>query len=326
MRLVAALGGNALLERGDAPDAAVQAAHVAEAVGVLAPLSRDYQLVVTHGNGPQVGLLAVESADDPALTRPYPFDVLGAETQGMIGYLLVQALENALSDHKVAGLITQTLVDADDPAFSAPTKFVGRAFADEDEARSLAERFGWTLARDGDSLRRVVASPEPLEILELATIERLIEAGVVVVCAGGGGVPVVRRPDGTLAGAQAVVDKDLAAALLAGRLGADALMLLTDVGAVELDFGTPAARAVRQASPGFLRAGRFPAGSMGPKVEAAARFVEATGKRAMIGRLRDAPELLSGARGTLVGPGLDAVVEPIRGAGRGTGSVAGAAR
>ncbi len=188
---------------------------------------------------------------------------------------------------------------------------MGRAFDDATEARSLAERLGWTLARDGERLRRVVASPEPLEIVELATIVRLVEAGVVVVCAGGGGVPVLRRADGSLTGAQAVVDKDLAAALLAERVGADVLMLLTDVPAVQLDFGSPTARAIRQASPEWLRTERFPAGSMGPKVEAVTRFVTATGGRAMIGRLEDAAALLAGSTGTVVGPGLPTALETL---------------
>ena len=302
MLLVIAIGGNALLERGEAPLADVQRHHVRDAVRALAPLAADHDLVITHGNGPQVGLLATESALDPALSAPYPLDVLGAETQGMVGYLLLQALENELPGHRVVSLICQTEVAADDPAFSRPTKFVGPVYAEE-EARRLEVLHGWRSARDGASWRRVVASPEPVAVVELATIRSLVGDGaVVVVCEGGGGIPVTRGPDGSLRGVEAVIDKDRTAALMARELGADALVILTDVANVETDYGTAAARPIGQTTTGELRALSFPAGSMGPKIDAACRFVDATGKPAMIGRITDAVEILAGTRGTVIGP------------------------
>lgn len=301
MRIVAALGGNALLERGEPPDSDIQEAHVLKAAAALAPLARAHDLVITHGNGPQVGLLALESARDPALSRPYPFDVLGAQTQGMIGYWLVQALQNALPGSQVACLVSRTLVSADDPAFAAPSKFVGPVY-DEAQARKLAAAHGWELRKDGARWRRVVPSPEPSELLDLPSIRLLLATGVIVVCAGGGGVPVVRTGAGQLSGAEAVVDKDLTACLLAQALGADALLLLTDVEAVQDGFGTPQAQPIRQATPADLRARSFPAGSMGPKIEAVCRFVEVTGKMAAIGQLSDAQALLNREAGTVIVP------------------------
>lgn len=301
MRLVVALGGNALLERGEVPLAEIQEKHVQLAVEGLAPLARDHALVLTHGNGPQVGLLALESATDPRLPHPYPFDVLGAQTQGMIGYFLLQALENALGDHEVVSLVCQTLVDATDPAFAEPTKFVGPVYT-KAEAEQLAAGRGWQVRADGDAWRRVVASPEPTALVEMRTIRKLVADGATVVCAGGGGVPVVRDRDGLLHGVEAVVDKDLTASMLARDIGAEALMLLTDVSCVEADFGSDSARPIRSTTPAALRAQRFASGSMGPKVEAACRFVESTGHTAMIGRLDEAADLLEGKVGTLVEP------------------------
>jgi carbamate kinase len=303
MRLVAALGGNALLERGETPLAEIQEKHILAAVEALAPLARDHDVVITHGNGPQVGLLALESASDPALPHPYPFDVLGAQTQGMIGYFLLQAIENALPGQEVVSLICQTLVASDDPAFDKPTKFVGPVYAEE-HAQQLARLRGWQIRQDGAAWRRVVASPEPQALIEMGTIRTLLANGAVVVCAGGGGIPVCRGGDGLLHGVEAVVDKDLTAALLAHDLDADALLLLTDVAAVESDFGTDQAREIRTTTAAALRALSFPDGSMGPKVEAACRFVEATGKRAVIGRLENAIELLEGTQGTTVEPDI----------------------
>ena len=308
MRLVVALGGNALLQRGEVPAAEIQRHHVEAGVAALTPLLAEHDVLVTHGNGPQVGLLALESASDPALDHPYPFDVLGAQTQGMIGYLVAQAIDNALPGRRVVGLLSQTLVAADDPAFSFPSKFVGPTYLDA-EAKQLAARFGWRFAAEGDRWRRVVASPEPIGLVELPVVRSLLAEGVVVVCVGGGGVPVVRAPDGRLAGVEAVVDKDLSSSLVAVELGADALVLLTDVGAVELGFGTDPALALRPVSPDALRRERFAAGSMGPKVEASCRFVEATGNPAYIGSLAEAASLLSGATGTYVGPGVELVAE-----------------
>jgi carbamate kinase len=265
VRVVAALGGNALLQRGEKPDADIQEHHVEQAVDALAPLARAHDLVLTHGNGPQVGMLALESARDTALTRPYSLDVLGAQTQGMIGYWLSRALHGAAPGRAVGCLVGQTRVDAGDPAFASPTKFVGPVYQ-EKEALDLAAERGWTVRRDGAAWRRVVPSPEPLELLELPLIRLLVDSGALVVCAGGGGIPVVADASGALRGVEAVVDKDLTAALLARAVDAGALLLLTDVDAVIDGFGTPRARPIRHATPGELRARSFPAGSMGPKV------------------------------------------------------------
>ena len=301
MRVVAALGGNALLQRKEVPEAEIQEAHVLSAVAQLAPLAHKHELVVTHGNGPQVGLLALESAQDPSLPHPYPFDVLGAQTQGMIGYFLLQAFENALPGRQVVALICQTLVRADDSAFANPTKFVGAVY-DETTARRLANQRGWQVRLDGAAWRRVVASPEPCALVELATIETLLADDAVVVCAGGGGIPVCRDANGQLHGIEAVVDKDLTSALLGKDIGADALLILTDVAAVDLCYGTATPQPIGHTTVAALREQKFAAGSMGPKVDAACRFVEATGKPAMIGRLDDAEELLAGTKGTVVEP------------------------
>ncbi|MFI0353264.1 carbamate kinase [Actinomadura sp. 9N407] len=296
MRIVAALGGNALLRRGEPPDAAVQIAHVREAVRGLATLADGNDLIVTHGNGPQIGLLAVESAADPALSAPYPLDVLGAETQGMIGYWLARELRRALPGREIVAVLTETVVDPRDPAFGDPTKFVGRTYSASEAERMRAEH-GWTMRQDGTTRRRVVPSPEPRDIVELPTIARLTDDGCLVIAAGGGGVPTGRDHRGI----EAVVDKDLAAALLATRLKADALLLLTDVPAIMRDHGTAHARPIRHITPGRLRQLPLPAGSMGPKAEAACRFAEYRhGALAMIGALTDAPALLSGAAGTRI--------------------------
>jgi len=299
MRVVVALGGNALLQRGEPADSDVQQAHIADAVRALAPLASEHDLIITHGNGPQVGLLAMESARDTALTRPYPFDVLGAQTQGMIGYWLVQALQNALPGRLAGCLVCRTLVSADDPAFASPVKFVGPIYV-EARARQMSAEYGWQVRRDGSAWRRVVPSPEPVELLDLPLISELVRAGAIVVCIGGGGVPVTRDAAGFLRGAEAVVDKDLTAALLARSLDADALLLLTDVDCVQDRFGTQQATPIRLATPDEMRALQFPAGSMGPKVEAACRFVEAGGAMAAIGRLDDAEALLHRKAGTIV--------------------------
>jgi len=302
VRLVVALGGNALLKRGQTPDALPQEDNVRVAVQALAPMAGEHEMVVTHGNGPQIGLLAVESAADPSLTLPYPFDVLGAQTQGMIGYWLLQALQNELPGREIAAIINQTLVAADDPAFADPAKFIGVVY-DEAEAKSLAAARDWTVKADGDRWRRVVGSPEPQEVVETKLIRLLLDTGAVVVCAGGGGVPVIRDEAGALQGVEAVVDKDHTASVLARALGADALLILTDVANVFRDFGTPDQEAIGPITPGELRSHDFPAGSMGPKVEAACRFVEATGGVAGIGRLQDAAAMLAGTAGTFISPG-----------------------
>jgi carbamate kinase len=301
VRILVALGGNALMRRGDTPDAEVQERNVAVAAAAIAPLARDHEVIVTHGNGPQVGVLALESASDRLLRHPFPLDAIGAETQGLIGYWLVQELQRHLPERSVAALVTRVVVDPSDPAFGHPTKFVGPVYA-EHEARELAERHGWAIAPDGDRWRRVVASPAPLRIVEREVVDRLVTAGVLVVCAGGGGVPVAEGRDGTLHGVEAVVDKDLTAAVLAEDLHADVLAVLTDVGGVVLGWGTPAARPIGSTTPAGLRALELPAGSMGPKVDAVCRFVERTGATAVIGALAEAPAVLRGEQGTVVRP------------------------
>src|SRR5665213_2070381 len=303
MRIVVAVGGNALLERGEVPMAEIQEQHVDVAVRALAPLAKVHDLVITHGNGPQVGLLANESALDSALPHPYPLEVLGAQTQGMIGYFFLQSFENALPGVQVVSLICQTEVSPDDPAFENPTKFIGPIYSEE-EGRRVGEIHNWQIRPDGQSWRRVVASPEPRVIVELPTIRTLLADGAVIICAGGGGIPVVRSADGHLRGADAVIDKDLGSALLARDLEADALLILTDVANVEVGFGTAEAQQITRTTPTELRTHAFPSGSMGPKVEAACRFVEASGKPAMIGRLGEAAEILGGICGTLVVPEL----------------------
>ena len=302
MLVVAALGGNALLKRGERLSAENQRTNVRKAAHALAEIVRaGHRLVVTHGNGPQVGLMALQAAAGPA-DGQYPLDVLGAESEGMIGYLIEQELRNALPERKLfATLLTQSLVNGDDPAFRKPTKPIGPVY-DEAVARELAAARGWSIAPDGRHWRRVVASPRPMQILEIAEIALLSRSDAVVICAGGGGIPVTQEPDGTLRGVEAVVDKDLASALLAAGLEADRLLLLTDVDAVYLDYGTDRERALRRATPEQLRQHAFAAGSMGPKVEAAAGFAEATGKVAAIGRLEDAVRLLSGEAGTRIEP------------------------
>ncbi len=301
MRVVAALGGNALLRRGEPLDPALQRQNVRRAVVALAPVADRCELVVTHGNGPQVGLLALQSAALPG--APTPLDVLGAESEGMIGYVLEQELRNALPGRDVATLLTQIVVEADDPAFGHPTKPIGPVYT-QDEARTLAERRGWTVAPDGAGWRRVVASPEPRLVVELGTIALLVDAGVLVVCGGGGGIPVVAGADGALHGVEAVIDKDLAAERLAEGLAADVLVLLTDVPAVERAHGTADATPLGATTPAVLRAERFAPGSMAPKVEAACRFVErGEGRRAAIGALEDAVALVAGETGTQVTAG-----------------------
>lgn len=306
MRIVIALGGNALLRRGEHPDAAVQEANIDRVTTAIAALAHDHEIVVTHGNGPQIGLLAVESAADPALSAPYPLDLLGAQTQGMIGSLLARTLHDALPGRRIAALVTHTLVRADDPAFEHPTKFVGQVYS-HDIASALARRRGWRIAADTTGWRRVVPSPAPVRVLETDTVHDLLAGGTLVICAGGGGVPVTSDYDtGALTGEEAVVDKDLTAALLAEHLKADFLLILTDVPCVYTDYGTPDQQPVLGATPADLRRCGFPEGSMGPKAEAAARFVERTGGLAAIGALDAAYEIVHGRSGTLVRPDLPA--------------------
>jgi carbamate kinase len=298
MRIVLALGGNALLRRGEPMTAAVQAANVRRAAESIAPLvAGGHQIAVTHGNGPQIGLLALQ---DAASGGSHPLDVLGAETDGMIGYLLERELATLLPpEDLLATVLTQIRVDADDPAFARPTKPIGPVY-DEATARALAAKGGWAIAPDGNGFRRVVPSPQPVAILSARVIEMLMDLGVTVICAGGGGIPVVESETGALSGAEAVIDKDFASALLARQLGADLLLLLTDVDAVYEGWGTEAAAPVRRLAASGADLASFPAGSMRPKVEAAIDFVMLTGRQAAIGRLADVAAILAGTAGTRI--------------------------
>ncbi|MCA1984757.1 amino acid kinase family protein [Nocardioides nematodiphilus] len=296
MRIVVAIGGNALLERGEVPDASTQRKRLAAAAPALRALAAEHELVLVHGNGPQVGLLAVESASDPSLTRPYPLADLVAESQGLIGSWLQQDLGAAGT---IATLVTQIVVDEHDPAFSQPTKFIGASY-DERDARRISGRHGWEMRRDGTVWRRVVASPRPVRVVELPAAGALLKAGVAVVMAGGGGVPVVARDDGW-ATVDAVIDKDFAAGLIAHELDADRLVILTDVEGLMSDYGTPRQRLVASARHQDLADYRAPAGSMGPKVEAAALFVAGRpGRGAAVGALADAEAVAAGRAGTQV--------------------------
>lgn len=298
MLVVAALGGNALLRRGEPLEAEIAQRNAKVAANALAAVAREHRLVVTHGNGPQIGLLALQS-EAYRDVRSYPLDVLGAESEGMIGYLLEQQLENALPGRQIASLLTQTIVETDDPAFAHPTKPIGPVY-DTDVVQDLANRRGWAVAPDGAGWRRVVASPVPRSIVELPTIQLLLDNEVLVICAGGGGIPVAVDAHGLRHGVEAVVDKDLASALLAKELGADCLVLLTDVPAVEFDWGRPNARPVRETTVRELGAHEFAKGSMGPKVAAASAFASATGKVAAIGALSDAAAVVDGTAGTRI--------------------------
>ena len=299
MLVVAALGGNALLQRGQPLTAQVQRENVKVAARALAEIVRaGHQLVITHGNGPQVGLLALQN-DAYTPGESYPLDVLGAQTAGMIGYLVEQELGNVLQHScPIVTLLTQVLVDSNDPAFTAPTKYIGPVYTQE-EAEQRAAKSGWQIAQDGDKWRRVVASPQPLAIPNIEVIKSLVGHGTVVVCNGGGGIPTVRLADNSLQGVEAVIDKDLSSAFLAKELGADALLLLTDVESVYQDFGTPQAKALRRLTVAEGDIMKVPAGSMGPKIRAASNFA-ASGGFSAIGRLSDALALLSGEAGTHV--------------------------
>ncbi|NJN86408.1 MAG: carbamate kinase [Leptolyngbyaceae cyanobacterium SL_7_1] len=298
MRIVVALGGNALLRRGEPMTSENQQANIRLAAAAIATLAQTHDVIITHGNGPQVGLLALQAETYKAV-QPYPLDVLNAETEGMIGYLIEQELRNQLGDRQVVTLLTQVEVEGNDPAFTHPTKPIGPIYT-QAEAERLATERGWAIAPDGKNYRRVVPSPKPQRILELGAIRLLVQSGVLVICVGGGGIPVVVTPTGGIRGVEAVIDKDLAAALLATSLTVEALLLLTDVDAVYTDWGTPAAQPLHHVSPEQLRHYCFAPGSMAPKVEAVCQFVEQTGGIAGIGRLEDATAILTGQAGTRV--------------------------
>ncbi|RSM28127.1 carbamate kinase [Aeromonas salmonicida] len=293
--VVVALGGNALLRRGEPLEADIQRKNIATAAKTIALIAQEYNVVLVHGNGPQVGLLALQNS---AYTKvsPYPLDVLGAESQGMIGYMLIQELKNLMPSRNVTALLTQVQVDPKDPAFANPTKFIGPVY-EEAEARALAEEKRWVVKADGKFFRRVVPSPLPQRIVEGDAIETLIAQGHLIICTGGGGIPVTW--DGQcLTGIEAVIDKDMSAAYLAKQIKADALLILTDADAVYLDWGKPTQHPLRVTSPDELAGVKFDAGSMGPKVEASCEFVKATGGMVGIGSLEDGLAILKGEAGT----------------------------
>jgi carbamate kinase len=300
MRIVVALGGNALLRRGAPLTAANQLASIELACAALAPAAADHELVVTHGNGPQVGLLALQAAAYDEVSG-YPFDVLDAQTEGMIGYLLERELRNRLPpETEVATLVTMTRVSLKDPAFAAPTKFVGPVY-DEARARSLAAERGWSVRPDGDRWRRVVASPVPESVVETALVRQLLDSGCVVICAGGGGVPTAVDPEtGLVRGVEAVVDKDRTSAVLALDVAADRLVIATDVSAVQADWGTVDARAIATAHPDYLDSMDFAEGSMGPKIAAASSFARSGEGDAVIGSLAELGAMLDGLAGTVI--------------------------
>jgi carbamate kinase len=306
VKVVVALGGNALLKRGEPMTAERQRANVQVAADALARVAAAHQLVLSHGNGPQVGLLALQ-ADAYRDVDPYPLDMLGAETEGMIGYLLEQELGNRLPDDTpLATILTMVEVDPHDPGFDDPSKFVGPVY-EEIQAKELAAAKGWTVKPDGSTWRRVVPSPRPQRIVEIRPVRWLVGHGTVVICAGGGGIPTMREQDGgrRLIGVEAVIDKDLAGALLARELEADVYVMATDVDGVYTGWGTPQQARLERVSPTELRAISFPAGSMGPKVEAAIDFVEQTGHRVAIGSLEDIDGLVDGSLGTNIVPEVE---------------------
>ncbi len=301
MRIVIALGGNALLKRGEPMTAGHQRANVRVGAEALARVAREHELVISHGNGPQVGLLALQGEAYKEV-ESYPLDVLGAETQGMIGYLVEQEVGNLLPEERpLATILTMVEVDPDDPAFTDPTKFVGPIY-DEAQATALAADKGWSVKPDGAYWRRVVPSPRPKRIFEIRPMRWLLEQGAVVICAGGGGIPTMyaRDRERYLVGIEAVIDKDLASSLLARELDADLFVMATDVDGVYTDWGTPAQARIERATPDQLKAMDLPAGSMGPKVDAAVEFVTATGKRSAIGSLEEIDGLVEGSGGTQV--------------------------
>ncbi len=312
MRVVVALGGNALQKRGEPMTVENQRDNVRTACRALSPVAMEHELVISHGNGPQVGLLSLQASSYDEESS-YPFDVLGAQTEGMIGYFIEQELGNYLPVEKpIATILTMTEVDADDPAMADPTKFVGPVYSEEDAKRLAAEK-GWVVKQDGDKWRRVVPSPVPKRIFEIRPIKALLDMGAVVVCTGGGGIPTMYLPGGSelegpwdfndkqLVGVEAVIDKDRSSAVLAEDLDADLLVIATDADAVYLGWGTPEQKAIAEITPDAVEAYDVPAGSMGPKVEAAADFARANpGKVAVIGALEDLPGIMAGEKGTRV--------------------------
>lgn len=297
MRIVIALGGNALLRRGDEMTADNQRENIRVAVKALAPIIEEHEVVISHGNGPQVGLLSLQSAAYKEVEE-YPLDILGAQTQGMIGYMIEQELGNLLPIEKpIASILTMVEIDPEDPAFSNPTKPIGPVYTEE-EAKNLAKIKGWDIKNDGEYWRRVVPSPEPHRIFQLRPIHWLLEKGTVVICAGGGGIPTSYAEKGKLEGVEVVIDKDRASSLLAFELDADLLIMATDTEGVYLDWGSDLERIISKITPEEIRKYKFDNGSMGPKVEAACTFVERSGQRAAIGSLNDIQKMVDGLAGT----------------------------
>ena len=297
MRIVIALGGNALLRRGEEMTAENQRENIRIAAKVLAPIIEKHEVVISHGNGPQVGLLSLQSAAYKEVEE-YPLDILGAQTQGMIGYMIEQELGNHLPvEIPIASILTMVEIDPEDPAFSNPTKPIGPIY-DEKEARDLAKLKGWNIKPDGDNWRRVVPSPEPHRIFQLRPIHWLLEKGTVVICAGGGGIPTSYKDNGKLEGVEVVIDKDRASSLLAFELEADLLIMATDTDGVYLDWASDSEKIISKTTPEEISKYSFDKGSMGPKVEAACSFVERSGQRAVIGSLKDIEKMVSGISGT----------------------------
>ena len=305
MRVVVALGGNALLQRGQVLNAENQRGNIRVSATALAAVHADHELIIAHGNGPQVGLLALMEAAYAAVD-PFPLDVLGAETVGMIGYMIEQELGNIIpADDHIVTILTQVLVDPADPAFLHPSKPVGPIY-DREGAQRLQREKGWSIAPDGEYFRRVVPSPLPQRIIEIDAIRMLVEHGIVVICAGGGGIPTAYSGN-KLFGVEAVIDKDLASGLLARSLNAEMFVMLTDVDYVYTGYGTENQRAILAAHPDALQELPFASGSMGPKVKAACRFVRETGRKSAIGRLRNLCDIVEGKSGTLISNAVEGI-------------------
>lgn len=300
MRLVIAIGGNALLSRGEPLEAKIQQQHAKSAAISIAQIAQNHEVIIVHGNGPQVGLLALQAANYSEV-KPYSLDILIAESQGMIGYFLQQEISNCLANKKIATLLTQIEVKSDDLALNNPTKPIGPIY-NEQSITTIAKKFNWQIKKDGDYFRRVVPSPEPQQIIEIEVIKLLINQNYIVICAGGGGIPIIKTNSGKWKGIEAVIDKDLSAALLAIQLKADALIILSDVNYVEKNWNTAQAEIIQQTTPRQLRKLKFAKGSMAPKIEAVCRFVEYTGNWAAIGALKDSLNILQGSAGTHIKP------------------------
>ena len=307
MKIVIALGGNALLKRGEPMTAENQRENVKTACAQIARVYDGNQLIITHGNGPQVGLLALQNNAYKEVPM-YPLDVLGAETAGMIGYMIQQELSNTVpGSASIATVLTQIQVDPKDPAFQKPSKPVGPVYSKE-EADKIAAEKGWTMAPDNDKYRRVVASPKPVNIFGLEPLKTLIDNKYIVVCGGGGGIPTWVDDEGNQHGAEAVIDKDLATALLATLIDADLFVIATDVDGAYLDWGKPEQKRIALAAPDAALAFGFASGSMGPKIEAAANFAKATGKDAVIGALADIEQIVAGKAGTRISGKAEGVI------------------